>query len=71
MAAVKARAIVFWILALILAVGLIFGLPPLVKYQLEKSLSEYLLQAVSIETLSLNPFRGTVKIEGLKIGTRT
>jgi len=67
----KARAIVFWILALILSTGLLFGLPTLVKYQLEKSLSEYLLQLVSIEMLSLNPFLGTVRIEGLKIGART
>lgn len=71
MAAVKVRTTVFWILAIILATGLVFGIPPLVKYQLETRLSEYLLQPVSIETLSLNPFLGTVRIEGLKIGTRT
>lgn len=67
----RARVKVLWILTLILATGLVFGFPLLVKQQAEKFLSEYLHQSVAIKAMSFNPFLGTASIDELKIGENT
>ena len=47
---------------------IVFGLKPLIKWQLESGLSDYLKLEVSIGTIDLNPLDGKYRIEGLAIG---
>jgi hypothetical protein len=59
----------FLITILFLVITLIvFGIPPLIKWQLEHKLAEYLKLDVSIKSIELNPIKGKYLISGLKVG---
>ena len=60
-----------WTLVILLIAGLIFGLPLLIKGQIEKELKALLGWPVAIERLSLNPFAGSAHIVGIDIGSVT
>jgi hypothetical protein len=59
----------FLITILFLVITLIvFGIPPLIKWQLEHKLAEYLKLDVSIKSIELNPIKGKYLLSGLKVG---
>ena len=60
-----------WTLVILLIAGLIFGLPLLIKGQIEKELKALLGWPVAIERLSFNPFAGSAHIVGIDIGSVT
>lgn len=47
-----------------------FGVPPLVKWQLEKQLSERLHRPVTVETVRANPFAPSLTLRGLDVRER-
>ncbi|MFT7139189.1 MAG: outer membrane protein OmpA-like peptidoglycan-associated protein [Sulfitobacter sp.] len=71
MAAVRTRTTVLLTLAILLIVGFVFGLPLLLKGQIEKELKAVLGLPVAIERLSFNPVVGSARIVGMEIGSHT
>lgn len=67
----RTKTIVLLTLALLLMVGLVFGLPPLLKTQIEKELKAVLGESVAVERLSFNPLVGTAKVVGIAVGEHT
>jgi hypothetical protein len=64
----KKRTPLLWIAAIVVVIGLVFGVPLAVKSQIETRLTVFLDQKVTIEQLSFNPFAGTVTVQGILIG---
>jgi uncharacterized protein involved in outer membrane biogenesis len=68
----RVRRILLWF-AGVLAAGILFGffgIPPLVKWQLEKQLTERLHRAVTVESVRANPFAPSLTLRGLAVRER-
>lgn len=61
------KATMIWLFVIVLVVGVVFGTAPLVRYQLQVSLTELLGRSVAIEKVELNPFKGEFRISNLVI----
>jgi hypothetical protein len=67
----KSKTMIPWLISILMVLSLVLGLPPIIKYQLEKNLSAILSQPVTIEALAFNPFVGKASIEGIQIPKHT
>ena len=68
----RRRRILLWAAGLLVAAILFgfFGIPPLVKWQLEKQLSERLRRPVTVQTVRANPFAPSLTLRGLDVRER-
>jgi uncharacterized protein involved in outer membrane biogenesis len=68
----RLRGILLWAAGLLVAAILFgfVGVPPLVKWQLEKQLSERLRLPVTVETVRANPFAPSLTLRGLDVRER-
>jgi uncharacterized protein involved in outer membrane biogenesis len=68
----RTRKIAIWCVAVILAIGVLFGIaaPPLLRYVLSNKLTQQLHRDVSIETIRINPYAMTATIYGFLVKER-
>src|SRR5262249_29000920 len=68
----RARKLVWWVLGIVIAIGVLGALvaPPLVRYKLERELSDALHRKVTIDGLRINPYALSATIRGVRIQER-
>jgi len=68
----RTRKIAIWIVSILVAIGVIFGLaaPPLIRGKIAAALSDKLHRQVSIEQIRINPYAMSVTVRGFLMNER-